>query len=506
MNFNKKIIYMVFFLFILGISGCGGGASSDSTAGTGQFFINGQVLVPTGTNSPVKRLKASEYLTAATVSYSGKTATTDNFGRFKIDAASMNLGAHTLKITKNTMTLNYPIVARNNEHVIIKLQYDGGTQKNLVTETRLDFNTANKIKLQTVVKMHNALSENTISDIISTSASKEIPDTYSQSKIFDEIKALILLVENDAKDDDRLTGIIFSEDNTTILEDTDIQIKSLLKSLKLLPINQTIVVTGNKSISVTGVYSDKTEKSIVSGLSFTSSDTSVASVSSAGVITGVASGEAVITAIYNEISGTSAVKIINNPVSELMVSNVTPNSATISFLTSEDLQSKIEYGKTVALGSETTLGANSKIHVIVLSDLSTLTKYYYNISLTGTETIAIENIDIPFELMTSSAAELAMPRALGGQVKDKSANNLKDALVFVYTDTTYPLLGKTNDNGIFLVDLGNLKKKIDGKTETITNGMVFTIDVIHSDGVKKGNQYTIVNDVTPYETGIYTIE
>jgi uncharacterized protein YjdB len=77
-----------------------------------------------------------------------------------------------------------------------------------------------------------------------------------------------------------------------------------------------ITVTGGvpsvgttSQLTATAVLSDNTTQDVTSTSTWSSSNTSIATVSATGLVTGVASGTAVIQAIYGNISGTESLVI-----------------------------------------------------------------------------------------------------------------------------------------------------------------------------------------------------
>lgn len=100
-----------------------------------------------------------------------------------------------------------------------------------------------------------------------------------------------------------------------------------LASIAVNPASTTLVRGSSQQFSATGTYSDDSTEDLTNFLRWTSSDTSVATVSSTGLVTAVGSGSAIIFAESGSISGFSEVTV--NDATLLSIA-VTPVNPTIS--------------------------------------------------------------------------------------------------------------------------------------------------------------------------------
>lgn len=75
-----------------------------------------------------------------------------------------------------------------------------------------------------------------------------------------------------------------------------------LSSIKLTPIGTSISVGGTQQYTATGTYSDGTQRDATGSVTWSSSYTNVATISTGGLATGVAAGSTVITAKSGAIS------------------------------------------------------------------------------------------------------------------------------------------------------------------------------------------------------------
>ena len=79
--------------------------------------------------------------------------------------------------------------------------------------------------------------------------------------------------------------------------------------------------------SAVGTYNDGSTKTLSSGVQWSSSDSTAATVTDAGLVTGTAPGSATITAAYQTTSGTSAITVSLGNVTALKITPLTGNTA-----------------------------------------------------------------------------------------------------------------------------------------------------------------------------------
>jgi uncharacterized protein YjdB len=102
--------------------------------------------------------------------------------------------------------------------------------------------------------------------------------------------------------------------------------KSTLSSIAVTPETPYVQAGGTKQMTATGTYSDGSTKTITSTVDWSSSDTSEATVSGTGLVTGVAPGTVTLTAALDSLSGTTSVTVT---IANLASIAVTPNNASI---------------------------------------------------------------------------------------------------------------------------------------------------------------------------------
>jgi uncharacterized protein YjdB len=102
---------------------------------------------------------------------------------------------------------------------------------------------------------------------------------------------------------------------------------AMLKTITVTPANPTVAKGTTVQLTATGSYDDGTTKDLTATATWSSATTTVATVSAAGLATGVAKGPSVITATSGAVSGTTMVTVTE---AMLVSIAVTPDQATIA--------------------------------------------------------------------------------------------------------------------------------------------------------------------------------
>ena len=108
---------------------------------------------------------------------------------------------------------------------------------------------------------------------------------------------------------------------------------AVLNSIQLSSAATSVPAGLTMQITATGAYSDGSNKDVSRAVSWTSSDTNVATVDTAGVVTGRAQGPVTISASSSSVTGTMAVSVKAGVVRTL--TGITPASATIAARTQQ---------------------------------------------------------------------------------------------------------------------------------------------------------------------------
>jgi DNA-binding beta-propeller fold protein YncE len=123
-----------------------------------------------------------------------------------------------------------------------------------------------------------------------------------------------------------------------------------LVTISVTPANQSISVGGYLYFAAAGTYSDGTIHDITAQVAWISSNTSVATVNSSGLATGVAVGTANITATSGSIAGSTNLSVISSTTGELFVLNgLTENVSVFDASSSGNISPERKFGNLTGL-------------------------------------------------------------------------------------------------------------------------------------------------------------
>jgi len=107
-------------------------------------------------------------------------------------------------------------------------------------------------------------------------------------------------------DDDMMVG---DDDDDMMVGDDDDDDDPVLVSVAVDPATLDLVPEETATVTVTGTYDDESTEDVTAMATFASSDPDVATIDETGTVTGVAAGDATITATVREVSGDAAVTV-----------------------------------------------------------------------------------------------------------------------------------------------------------------------------------------------------
>jgi uncharacterized protein YjdB len=115
---------------------------------------------------------------------------------------------------------------------------------------------------------------------------------------------------------------------------TTLNVVVTLTSLTITPVNPSIANGTSVQLTATGIFSNGTTQNLTNSVSWTSSSTSVATVSSTGLVTGASPGSTTITATQGGVSASTTVTVTPAVLTSI---TVTPPNVSIANGTSEQL-------------------------------------------------------------------------------------------------------------------------------------------------------------------------
>jgi len=100
-----------------------------------------------------------------------------------------------------------------------------------------------------------------------------------------------------------------------------------LQSIDVSPTNPSAAAGATEQFSATGMYSDGSHKDLTSQVTWSSSSTAVATISSAGLATAVAAGTTMISAAMQSMSGSTKLTVTAATLSKIEVTPTNPSVA-----------------------------------------------------------------------------------------------------------------------------------------------------------------------------------
>jgi uncharacterized protein YjdB len=101
-----------------------------------------------------------------------------------------------------------------------------------------------------------------------------------------------------------------------------------LESITVTPANQIVSTGGTQQFTATGTYSDGSTQNLTGSVAWSSSNTAIATINTAGLATAVAHGDTIIQAVSGSVSGSTSLAVIT-PGATLTSIAVTPGSFTL---------------------------------------------------------------------------------------------------------------------------------------------------------------------------------
>jgi len=193
-------------------------------------------------------------------------------------------------------------------------------------------------------------------------------------------------------------------------------------------------------------------------------------------------------------------------IDQIIIGNYSSSSVTITWVTDGLADGCIHYGTTSALGStECEDGPDSEIHMVVLDNLLENTAYYFEIISDG----ITDNNNGNYHSFTTTLSGVGVPSIIYGQVNRAGTNSpVGDVIVSGGLRrgdiNSYPLIGLTNSEGMWILNLGNLKDPISNNVLSYEVGdTIFLQFQGGSNGT--GLDTTVISGTSPQNCGVQEI-
>ncbi len=158
----------------------------------------------------------------------------------------------------------------------------------------------------------------------------------------------------------------------------------------------------------------------------------------------------------------ASISLTATKIENVVAGNHSSSSVTVSWITDGLADGCVNYGTTPALGFAKCEGEpGSEIHMVVLDNLTANTPYYFEIVSGG----IVDDNDGNYHSFTTTMPGAGVPAIIYGRVSEVGTGLPAAGLIVSGRlerggISSYPLTGLTNSNGVWLLNLGNLKDPI----------------------------------------------
>ena len=238
-----------------------------------------------------------------------------------------------------------------------------------------------------------------------------------------------------------------------------------LSSITVGPSTAQVAAGLTLQFTATGTYSDGTQKDISSTVTWTSSDTTKATISASGLVTGVAAGSSTITATTSGVSGTDPLTVEPPNLVTLVVSPSTPSvvagltlqfkaTGTYSDSTQKDISSTVTW--TSSDNTKATISA-SGLATGVGAGTTTVTATMSGVS--GTDMLTVAPPNLLSVVISPNAPTIPVHKTLQfsavGSYTDGSTKDLTANVVWASSNTTIASISSSTGLATSAALLGN---------------------------------------------------
>ncbi len=206
-----------------------------------------------------------------------------------------------------------------------------------------------------------------------------------------------------------------------------------LKSITVSPATANVAVGATQQFAVNGVYSDGKTKAVTTGVTWTSSTTTVATINTSGLATAVANGSTTITATAGKLKGTATLTVITKALTGIQV---TPASASIGVGTTQQYAATANYND----GTTTDVTASA-----TWSSSETATATISATGLASGVAAGTSTISATFEAATGTAILTVTDNAMTGIVVAPATASIPAGATEAFTATAEYADGTTQD-------------------------------------------------------------
>jgi hypothetical protein len=203
-----------------------------------------------------------------------------------------------------------------------------------------------------------------------------------------------------------------------------------------------------------------------------------------------------------EGSGKTSTSLTATEIENIVVGNHSSSSVTVSWTTDGPADGCINYGITPALGFTKCEGEpGSETHLVVLDNLTANTTYHFEIVYGG----IVEDNQGDYYSFTTTKPGAGVPAIVYGRVS-KAGTDLPAGSVLVSGRlkrgeiSSYPLIGLTNSDGVWLLNLGNLKDPISNDVLSCEIGDTVFLQLLGG-SLGQGADTIAISGISPQDCG-----
>jgi len=227
-----------------------------------------------------------------------------------------------------------------------------------------------------------------------------------------------------------------------------------LSTISVSPISTNLKIGENQQLSATGTYSDSSTDELTDKVTWSSSNTAIASVSATGLVTSIAAGSVTISATYDGAEGSTTGEMI-----DLVDLSISPSILTIAKDSTQQLIATGRYSDNSTEDlSRSVLWASTDSSVATIANTGLLTSLAagtseVNASLDGvssTVTITISPAElklIAINAPASIAAGMSEQLSATGTFSDGSTQDISDQITWITDDSSLAVIDEST--GLF---------------------------------------------------------
>jgi hypothetical protein len=191
---------------------------------------------------------------------------------------------------------------------------------------------------------------------------------------------------------------------------------------------------------------------------------------------------------------------------DVRITNITDNSFTVSYLTSQEIVGSLNYGPNQSLGQvarddkdqENGTLAAKKIHNFTVRNLQPSTKYYFSI-ISGQETF-LDSTSLPFQATTgvTITSSPSQQNPITGKIVTLSGSAPTGAILYATIDGAQAISTTVKDDGTYILPLNSLRNTDLSSFFTFSDQTIKMLIV--GDDFSKSNVIVSLKQINPVPT------